>query len=268
VAGFLALYHLNGGFLVGLDAAPNVFLPVNLLSGGGLAFTPERMPRMFTWELQGRQGPRIVRFESWEQRTSSGATCRALYEQGKLTMHRPDYYLVPSVDPETRGYVNQYGEGAGLTALPVFAVESLVLGDLTDHKAAVWYGGKFCAALCVAVSVAVVFLSLARLTGRWEALAIATAYGAGTCVWSVSSLTLWQSGPNVMFLALAAYCLLRIEGRRQGEDATPPATALTPALSQRPSSKDFLISSRGPLTPDPSPARGEGSDRRAPYHAR
>ena len=107
--------------------------------------------------------------------------------------------------------MNQYGPGAGLTALPLFAVMSLFTGDLGSHPALLWYGGKFVAALCVAASVAVVFLALVELVGRTAALVIASAYGAGTCVWSVASQTLWQSGPNILFLALAAYCLLRIE---------------------------------------------------------
>jgi len=40
-----------------------------------------------------------------------------LRDSGRLRLHQPDYYLVPSVDPPRRGYVNQYGPGAGLSAV-------------------------------------------------------------------------------------------------------------------------------------------------------
>ena len=224
--GFLALYHLNGDFLPGNDATPNVCLPVGVLRDGSLAFTPEQWPSMFTWTLKTGGGDRAVRVRSWDQEAEvpsaaadsspagSGAqhvTWGQLHSQGKLVLRQPEYYLVPSVEPGRRGYVNQYGPGAGLTALPLFAVMSLFTEDLASHTALLWYGGKFAAALCVAASVAVVFLALVELVGRTAALVIAVAYGAGTCVWSVASQTLWQSGPNVLFLALSAYCLLRIE---------------------------------------------------------
>jgi hypothetical protein len=137
-------------------------------------------------------------------------TWRDLRDLGLIELAQPEYYLVPSCDPPAKGYVNQYGPGAGLTALPVFAVLDWWTGDLGRHPAALWYGGKFVAALCVAASVALVFLTLVPLVGRSAAAAIAVAYGAGTCVWSVSSQTLWQSGPNVLCLALAAFCLMRI----------------------------------------------------------
>lgn len=227
LAGLMLLYHLNGSFLVGNDAVPNVYLPLSVLSEGNLSFTPEEAPFMFTWALESGGKQAIVKFDRWEgtpsdpatvcfspatRITAQRATWRQLRDQGKLKLYRPDYYLVPSVDPARRGYVNQYGPGAGLTALPFFAVQSLCVDDLAGQKSALWQGAKFVAAFCVAASAAVVYLTLLRLPGPGTrgALTIAAAYGAGTCVWSVSSQTLWQSGPNVLFLSLAAYCLVRL----------------------------------------------------------
>jgi hypothetical protein len=137
-------------------------------------------------------------------------TAGQLRAAGRLAPLEPDYYLVPSIDPQRRGYVNTFGPGAGLTALPLVAVERLLVGDLTHNKAVLWYGAKLVASFCVAVSVAMVFLAARELLGESPALAIAVIYGAGTCVWSVASQTLWQSGPNVMFLALAGWCLVRV----------------------------------------------------------
>jgi hypothetical protein len=224
--GLLGLYHLNGDFLPGNDATPNVYLPLQVLGDGSLSFTPEGSPSMFMWTLHGSGTERVVRVRSWDQPADAADAAAAasirksgtphvtwgqLYGRGKLRLRQPEYYLVPSIDPVQRGYVNQYGPGAGLTALVPFAVISRFAGDLGSHPALLWYGGKFVAALCVAASAAVIFLALAGLAGRTAALVIAAAYGAGTCAWSLASQTLWQSGPNVLFLALAAYCLLRIE---------------------------------------------------------
>jgi hypothetical protein len=226
IVGFLGLYHLNGDFLPGHDATPNIRLALNVLEGHGLSFTPAQAPSMYQWVASRAGKSHVVPIDSWDQAINgrsveSGSrftreadrprTWGAAYRQGWVRLKGPEYYLVPSVDPPHRGYVNQYGPGAGLTALPFFASCSLFVSDLAGNKAMVWYIGKFVAAFCVAVSVAAVFGALLPLVGRRHALAIAVAYGVGTCAWSVSSQTLWQSGPNVMYLALAACCLVRVE---------------------------------------------------------
>ena len=208
--GFLVLYHLNGDFLVGRDAEPNIYLPVSVLQEGNFVFTPEEMPLMFTWVLETGDGRRRIRFDCWDGKATGDETFRECYDAGKLRPLEPAYYLVQSKEPDSRTYVNQYGPGTGLTALPFFAVQSLFTTDLAHNKGALWHGGKFVASFCVAVSVAVVFLAALQFAGRPAASVIALAYGAGTCVWSVASQTLLQSGPNVMFISLAAYCLLRI----------------------------------------------------------
>lgn len=223
--GLLLLYHLNGEFLVGSDATPNVYLPLSVLEQRKLSFTPEERPFMFIWSLKTAKGTALVKFDDWDAEpsapttisftpalmTAEQATWRQLRETGRLCLYRPDYFLVPSIDPARRGYIGQYGPGAGLTALPFVTLQWLVIDDLAQHKAALWYGAKFVAAFCVAVSAAVVYLTLLRFVDHPAALMIAIAYGVGTCVWSVASQTLWQSGPNVMFLSLTAYCLVRLE---------------------------------------------------------
>lgn len=247
--GMLVLYHLNMGFLPGHDASGNLFLPLNLMQGDGLSFQPDAQPQMFIWRLEPPVGQvsnlspvgqvsnlpssekppapqtRTVRVPAWDRPVDpktlawlaraggvaapGPVTWGDVRHRGALGLVAPEYFVVPSVDPPTRGYVNQYGPGAGLTALPLFAVMDVWTGGLARHPAALWYAGKFVAALCVAASIALVFLAVLPLAGRQAALAIAVVYGAGTCVWSVSSQTLWQSGPNVFFLALAVYCLMR-----------------------------------------------------------
>ena len=39
-----AIYHLNGDFLPGNDAKPNVYLALSILDEGNLTFTPSEMP--------------------------------------------------------------------------------------------------------------------------------------------------------------------------------------------------------------------------------
>ncbi|MDW8036720.1 MAG: hypothetical protein RMI90_01620, partial [Thermoguttaceae bacterium] len=248
-AAMLVLYHANGDFLPGNDATANLYLPVNLLRGRGLSFQPQETPHMFIWHLRpppsnppkpadpsapkqakgqaqaaSRRTVRLAHWDwpidpkswQWLQKVhsisrSEPPTWRQIYQDGWLQLAGPEYYLVPSKEPDRLGYINQYGPGAGLTALPIFALLHWWTGDLEQSPAAVWYGGKFVASLCVALSVALVYLTLCRLTTDGAALVIALLYGTGTCVWSMSSQTLWQSGPNVLFLALAVYCLVQAE---------------------------------------------------------
>lgn len=264
VLGFLVLYHLNGDFLIGHDPMATVYLPISVLHDGDLAFTPEEMPHMFSWTYRDEQGDRPVRFESWDQKaanlftwsqdqTTSGLlrlgtvakglspqlAARDLRDAKRLTPRQPDYFLVPSVDPERRGYVNTFGPGAGITALPFVALESLFVNDLAHNKTALWYGAKFVASFCVAVSVAMVYLIALDFVKAWTALLLAFAYGAGTCVWSTSSQTLWQSGPDVMYLSLAVWCLVRIE--RNDWWAAPCALAAACGVICRPTSALVVI---------------------------
>ncbi len=247
----LIVYHANGDFLPGNDATANLYLPLNLLRGRGLSFQPAEMPQMFIWHLRppaerpvkgaepsaskrGKEQPaglsrRTVRISHWNRPIdpkswqwlqkvhwspwSAPPTWGQLQQAGWLQLAGPEYYLVASKDPDRLGYVNQYGPGAGLTALPIFAVLDCWTGDLEQSPAVLWYGGKLVASLCVAGSVGLVYLALCQMTTGWAALLIALLYGTGTCVWSMSSQTLWQSGPNVLFLALAVYCLVQLERR-------------------------------------------------------
>jgi hypothetical protein len=219
---------------------------------------------MFSWTYRGQQETQIVRFESWDQKAIDLATmepgqtspklvrlgtmdeslspqlsARDLQTAGRLVVRRADYFLTPSVDRVQRGYVNTFGPGAGLTALPLVAIEWFVVDDLVHQKAILWYSAKLAAALCVAGSVALVYLTALEFVGSWPALIIALAYGAGTCVWSVSSQTLWQSGPNVLFLALAAWCLVRVQ--RNDWWAAPCGLAAAWAVVCRPTSALVVV---------------------------
>jgi hypothetical protein len=219
----LLLYHLNGDFLPGHDAVPNTHLALQLVHHGRLTFTPDDAPLLFRWELESKgrwQEGRLDRMDDAVQ---------ALRRAGRLRLLAPDYYLVPSVDPERLGYVNIYGPVAGLVALPMVALYALGGHDLEQDRAALWFGAKLTAAVCVALSAAVLFLALLRFVRETDALVATLAYGVGTCVWSVSSQALWQSTPALLLLTLAAYWSLDAERSARAAAACGVAAALAAA---------------------------------------
>ena len=207
----LALYHVNGDIVFSNDVTANVHLPMRILQHGTFSFHPRDLPFMFVWNLKTDKGQFQVVIPSWERQGLDGMTWRQLHDAGRLHLQKPMYYLVPSVDREDRGYISIYGPGVALVALPFFAMLSLLIPHLADHPAALWYGGKFVAAVCVAVSVVVIYLAARRFTRRRESLFIALAYSMGTNVWCMASQSLWQTGPSIMFVSLALYCFLRMD---------------------------------------------------------
>jgi hypothetical protein len=210
-AGLLVAYHANGGFLPGHDAVPNVHLAVHLVRYGRAAFTPDDAPFMFVW--MSSEGGRLLgrRFAPSVPNTPAERERRDLLARGLLRVHAPDYYIVPSVDPPSRGWVGIYGPGTGLVALPAVALFSRIVGDPYASPAALWNTMKAVAAVCVAASAALVFVALRGFLAPREAGTVALAYGLGTCVWSVSSQALWQSTPVLLFTALAACLVLRVK---------------------------------------------------------
>ncbi|MCJ7543588.1 MAG: hypothetical protein MUP47_03315, partial [Phycisphaerae bacterium] len=235
----LGVYNVNGQFLYGNDAKPNVYLPASLLSGGGMTFTAREYPFMFYWAYLTPQGPVTHQFNAWDEPLDDQpVTYRQLFDAGLLKLIQPKYYLVPSVHKTPQGdpvCVNTFGPGAGMTALPVFALLHLAVGgDLRSHPVALWYGGKFVGSLLVAGSAAFVFLTARTFTKSAPAVLIALAYGLGTGVWSTSSQTLWQHGPNEFFLAMGAYFLTRAEA--SWKHAAACGLALAAAVACRPTS--------------------------------
>jgi hypothetical protein len=75
------LYHVNGDFLPGGDAKPNVYLPVSLLNEGNLSFSPAEMPFLFTWELVSGEGKRPIQVADWSHEID-GVPARQLHEAG------------------------------------------------------------------------------------------------------------------------------------------------------------------------------------------
>jgi len=236
----LVAYLINGDILPGNDSKSNTFLPVSVLNEGNLSFTPAEMPFMFRWKIQSRPGAkaRLASFNhlQWDQ-VVDGRTLRDHYRAGTLAVHHEMYYIVPSMKdgkPDRSVCVNTFGPGAGLCALPVSAVLHVATGDLGRNLKTLWYGAKFVAAVLVAASGALIFLTACEFVGWGKALAVALAYGLGTCVWSTSSQALWQHGPNEFFLALGTLLLVRID--RGKRNAVLCGLAYACAVACRPTS--------------------------------
>ncbi len=203
----LTVYHVNGGFLYGNDAKASLYLPVSVIEEGNLSFRPVEVPSMFVWDIRGARGVTTTSIRSWDM-VVSGKPMSFWRDAGKITFNREQYFLVPSI--HAGYYVNTFGIGPGILALPAFTVLHATVDNLAENPKALWYGGKFVAAMTVAVSGAFIFLTAAGFVKFRYAVFLALVYGLGTCVWSTSSQALWQHGPNEMFLAMGVYFLSRI----------------------------------------------------------
>ena len=198
-------YTLNGDPLFGNDQKSSMITSVNLLKNHSLAVTPPQAPSEFSWFSQrpGEEGKQI-KINRW------GKEMAALYETGQITA-RPHYYLVESVHPGH--YVNVFGVGAALTALPVYGLLNLFT-DIASNHFLWWHAAKLLAAALIALSAVLIFLSMRRFVSLPAAFFGALAFGLGSGAWSISSQALWQQTPAMFFLALGAWCLFGSEERK------------------------------------------------------
>lgn len=215
-AGALALYLANLSLVpLATDSIPNAYLPSSLLGDADLAFSPFEAPGMFLWKLHGTSGEAAgadVQFWSQTPPGESG-TFADLYAERRLEFDGWKYYVVPTVRSRASTgeplFVGVFGPFPGLIALPVVALAQMFGARLWDQVPMV-ASAKLTAAALVAGSVVLIYLiALAYLPARHAAL-LATAYGAGTCVWAISSQALWQQTAELFFLALGAFFLVRV----------------------------------------------------------
>ncbi|HEV8437219.1 MAG TPA: glycosyltransferase family 39 protein [Methylomirabilota bacterium] len=108
-------------------------------------------------------------------------------------------------------FVSSYPVGTALVALPFYLPSAV--GPISARSPVFLELEKLSAAVIVALSVAVLYLTLRRLTTPVMASVVAVVYAFGTSSLSVSSQALWQHGPSQFTLAVAAYYLLRARER-------------------------------------------------------
>jgi hypothetical protein len=233
-----AVYSANGEVLPGNDATGSVYLAANLLEEGRVSFSASRDPRLFSWTLPDGTD---VRLASLDQPVL-GVPARDLRAEGRLRP-APRYFLVRTARPDPATgevlYLNTFGPGAALAALPVLAPLRVLAGDLRAHPEVLWFGAKLAASLLVAASAVFVFLTARRWVEPRPAVALALAYGLGTAVWSTSSQTLWQHGASECFLAGGVYFLCRARDRLR--DAAWSGALLAAAVACRPTSAILAV---------------------------
>jgi len=250
-AGSLALYVGTGSPLMETyDTAPNAYLPVSVLLDGDLAFGPLEVPFMFVWAAERPGGKKVlVDVQRWEQGVpGTDMSVRTFFERGLLQFMGPRYFLVETRRERAETgeplYASAFGPMAGLMALPAVSVAFIAGADLGD-RAVVYGAAKWTAALLIAGSVALVFLTAAGFLGRWRAFALAMIYGLGSCVWALSSQALWQQTPELFFLSLGACCLVRANATWVG--AMVAGLAFAAAAACRPTAALVGISAIGYL---------------------
>ncbi len=225
------VYSLNPEYMCVSDMKPNVWQALRILSSGNLTFTVDSDPSLFDWRSGKENGGGPVEILRWDEAS------RRQYAEGTLELVGAKYFIVESTTPGR--YVNIYGIGPALTALPFFATVKCFVPDLTAHPELAWFTGRETAAALAALSAVFLYLAALALTGRRNALIIALAYGLGTCVWSTCSQGLWQQTPTLFYLALGACLFVRIE--RVFWLAAPCAIAWAMAVWCRPTSAIVVL---------------------------
>jgi hypothetical protein len=227
------------------DAVPSAYIPVSLLGDGDLAFSPSEAPIMFLWRDPAARQPVAIEVPSWRQvPEGSGESFGARRMQGGLVLLGPRYYLTQTVRTSSVNgeplFASIFGPAAGLTALPVAAAAGALGANLQEDHWSVARVAKWTAALLAAGSAAMVYLTAAALTTPRRALLVAAVYALGSCIWMISSRSLWQQTPELFFLSLGTLCLVRGEsawlrgaaaGLAFAAAAACRPTAMLPALA-------------------------------------
>ncbi|MCM2334345.1 MAG: hypothetical protein NDI82_10410, partial [Anaeromyxobacteraceae bacterium] len=240
-AALTALYLGPSDLLPGNDVTGSVYTAATLLATGQPALDPARLPFLFTWEDR-RPGGRPRRLRDLAEPVD-GLPAAVRVARGEL-VPAPPYFLARAArpDPATGGprFVNAYGPGAPLSALPVLTPLHLWAGDLTRRPGLLWAGARAAAALLTALAAAALYLAARRWLAPGPAAGLALLFALGTPAWSVSSQTLWQHPGDLLGLALGALALTRLpEGGGASRAAALAGLAFGAAAACRPQSAVF-----------------------------
>jgi tetratricopeptide (TPR) repeat protein len=200
-----AIYQLNGDFAAYDDSWPNLNLARLIWRDGDLTFQPQDVPQLFEWKVRLGDRSAAVRVDWYDENVA------AAMQQGWLQVTGPDD--LPLRTPVPNRYANCFGLGAAISALPVVAAASLKVGSLDERPDLLWWIGKWVASAWAAGSVGLVFLTVRRVASNSTAWLVALAYGLATCLFSVSSQSLWQHAPNQFMLALGTYAFFSAADR-------------------------------------------------------
>ena len=199
------VYNLNLRSITSYDTYPTRLLPVAMLTG---------------FQLHLDQFPFLLE-ERFPSPTKNVATSFMTFRRGHW---RSRYPVMPA-----------------LLATPVYALPVMLgvhrgppIGELARVEVVATLLAKVAASLAIALSVALVFLTLAELVDRRAATMLALIYAFGTSSWSVSSQGLWQSAFSQPALALALLALVRARTRDESRWVAVAGWALAVAVACRP----------------------------------
>lgn len=199
----LCIYMANGDYLPGNDCVATVALPLQMFKHGKVTFTASERPDFFVWRVVTPEGTYHGIIGSW-----SDTLDRRMFSEwrDKATVISHRYFICPTKRFDAnaeRLYINSFGLGAAFVAAPVYGVASLFVTDIEDDGWWLWYLGKLMASICIALSAVILYGIACLYLPNSQSFVLAMFYGLGTGVWSISSQTLWQHGPNALFLACA-----------------------------------------------------------------
>ena len=201
----MAIYHANDAIVEEGDAVANLGVPLALLQHGRLAFFPRDNPEMFNWRSLAPMFERddlYVRTWMWVVDQDFAYRWR---DRGKIEFNGVRYFAVKA--SKRPGYVSTFGPVPGFTLIPLVQL-MLSVDDNFPHKTPLkWSVAKLQASAMIAGSAVFLFLLALELTTRGRALFLAWAYGLGTCVWTISSQTIWQQTVNIFMLTCGVYIL-------------------------------------------------------------
>jgi len=216
----MTVYLANEGPIPIRDTLVNTYLPVRLLTDGSLTFSPRETPFLFAWKLeepyrtkwefQKGEGMTDVFVESWDSEIL-GKKASELAGEGILKLSRPLYAVTPSIRDDR--YVNIYGPGAGLSAVPYFGALALIKGNWKENSRILWGEARVFASACIAGSAVALYFTLMLLLPQAPSIGLSLLYGLGSCVWCEPSQMLWQQTPTVLFVTLGLHFLLRLSER-------------------------------------------------------
>jgi hypothetical protein len=235
----VAIYQADDSVVEEGDAIANVELPIALLRTGKLHFTPRLSPIVFLWKSKP---PLPVRDDyyvrNWHER-HEGRAAGYWYVTGQLELNGPRYFAVES--RISGAYVCTFGVIAGLTMLPLAALFSAIDQDFMRSEWLKLSAAKLHASGLIATSAVLLFMLGLRYVRPRYALLIGLAYGLGTCVWAVSSDTLWQQTVSIALLSGVIHAFVRV-----AEDDSRAArifcgVLLATAIANRPTAVFFAV---------------------------
>jgi hypothetical protein len=106
-------------------------------------------------------------------------------------------------------YVSRYSPGAGVLAVPVYALP--VLAGLKADSPRLWMAERLAAATLIALSAVFLFLALCERTSDRRSLLIAILYALGTGCFSMTSQILWEQTATQFLLGAMVLCVMRSE---------------------------------------------------------